>query len=495
MSVIDRRSEEPVALAAVEDARLLIGGDWLAAGSAGVYDHVSPITGEVQGRVAMAGAPEIDAAVAAAKAASSDWRSTPADRRRRILQRLEQLLLDDAEELARRVTLEVGTPIRAARAYAALVAEWFGYYAGWTDKLEGRAIPLVPPTGLNFTLREPYGVVGVVITWNGPLASIGMKVAPALAAGNCVVLKSPEVAPFAVDRFAVLALEAGLPPGVLNVVPGGPEAGDRLVRHPDVAKVSFTGGDVTARKIMDAARENVTPLVLELGGKSANLLFADANLERAIPEAVLMSIVANAGQGCSFPTRLLVERPIYDTVLEGIQEVLAGVRLDDPRLDETTMGPVVNAAACERIMATIERAPARLVAGGARRGGALAGGFFIEPTVFADVSGDDDLFQREVFGPVLSVTPFEGEAEAVALANSTAYGLAAYVQSRDIGRVLRVVPQLRAGTVHVNGKSAMPPAAPFGGYGLSGFGREGGEEGLDEFLQTKNVFIGSEPQA
>jgi aldehyde dehydrogenase (NAD+) len=477
------------------DARLLIGEDWIGSASGGTLDHVSPITGAVQGRVVMAGAEEVDAAVAAAKAAHPAWRDMPGDRRRHILQRIEHALRDDADELARRATLEVGTPIRGAKAYAGLVAEWFGYYAGWADKIEGRTIPLVPPTGFNFTLLEPYGVVGIVITWNGPLVSLGMKVAPALAAGNCVVLKTPELAPFALDRFAHLALDAGLPPGVLNVVPGGPAAGDRLTRHPDVAKVSFTGGDVTARKLMDAARENVTPLVLELGGKSANLLFADADLERAIPQAVMMSIVANAGQGCSFPTRLLVERAVYDDALVGISEVLQTVRLDNPLHEETTMGPVINASACERIMGTIERTreSTTLVFGGARKGGDLAGGYFIEPTVFADVGTDDEIFQREVFGPVLSVTPFDSEAEAVQLANSTRYGLAAYIQSRDIGRVLRLVPQLKSGTVHVNGKSGMPPAAPFGGYGMSGFGREGGKPGLDEFLQMKNVFIQSAP--
>ncbi len=486
---------DPAVVGTLGEAQLLVGGEWIGRSSAGTFDHVSPITGEVQGQVVMAGVEEIDAAVAAAKAAFPAWRALPGDRRRSILQRLEQLILDDGEELGRLVTLEVGTPTSAARGYASLAASYFGYYAGWADKIEGRTIPLFPATGFDFTLLEPYGVVGIVITWNGPLASVGMKVAPALAAGNCVVLKSPELAPFAIDRFARLALEAGLPPGVLSVVPGGPDAGDRLVRHPDIAKVSFTGGGATARKIMDAARENITPLVLELGGKSANLLFADADLDTAVPQSVLFSIVANAGQGCSFPTRLLVEHTIYAEVLERMADVVAGVRLGNPLLRETTMGPVINAAACERIVGTIDRARAdgrsRLIAGGERLGGELAGGYFITPTIFADVPSDSDLSRREIFGPVLSVTPFSTESEAVELANATAYGLAAYIQSRDIGRVMRLVPQLRAGTIHVNGKSAMPPSAPFGGSGESGYGREGGRAGLDEFLRIKNVFIQS----
>ncbi len=480
---------------ALSDAQILIGDRWLTEGSAGVFDHVSPITGRVQGRVVMAGAHEIDAAVAAAKAAGPTWRAMPGDQRRRIMQRLEQLILDDSAELARLVTLEVGTPMTAAANYASLVASYFGYYAGWADKIEGRTIPLFPATGFDFTILEPYGVVGIIITWNGPLASVGMKVAPALAAGNCVVLKSPELAPFAIDRFARLALEAGLPPGVLSVVPGGAAAGDRLVRHPDVGKVSFTGGGPTARKLMDAARENVTPLVLELGGKSANLLFADADLETAVPQAVVFSIVANAGQGCSFPTRLLVEHTIYEDVLERIADIASAVKLGNPLHAETTMGPVIAAAACERIMASIdderERGQSRLIAGGERLGGELAGGYFITPTIFADVAPGSALSQQEIFGPVLSVTPFSTEREAIEIANNTAYGLAAYIQSRDLGRVMRVIPQLRAGTVQVNGKSVMPPSAPFGGLGESGYGREGGKPGLDEFLRIKNVFIQS----
>jgi aldehyde dehydrogenase (NAD+) len=475
---------------ALDDALLLVGDAWRREGAAPSVDHVSPITGDVQARVAMAGPADVDDAVATAVAAFPAWRSTPGDARRRVLQRIEEMIERDTPELARRTTLELGMPVTPARYYPPMAASYFGYYAGWADKLEGATIPVTPPTGFDYTLLEPYGVVGIIITWNGPLASIGMKVAPALAAGNCVILKSPELAPFAAEHFARLALEAGVPPGVLSVFPGGPDAGDRLVRHADITKISFTGGGATARKIMGAARETITPLALELGGKSANLLFADADLDAAVRRA-LSQCMANAGQGCSFPTRLLVERPVYDDVVTRLSELAPTIRVGDPFAAETQMGPVVCADACDRILAVIERAKstARLVAGGARLGGELAGGFFIEPTVFADVAPDDPLFRDEVFGPVLSITPFDTEDEAVGLANSTVYGLAAYVQSRDIARVHRIVPQLTAGTVHVNGKSAMPPNAPFGGYGESGFGREGGKAGLDEFLQIKNVFV------
>lgn len=473
------------------DARLLIGGEWIAKGEAGSCEHISPITGLAQAHIALASAEQVDLAVAAAKAAFPAWRAMPGEKRRRILQRIEELIERDRPNLARLTTLELGMPTAGAQHYPLMAAAYFGYYAGWADKIEGSTIPVSPPTGFDYTLLEPYGVIGVIITWNGPLASLGMKVAPALAAGNCVVVKSPEVAPFVIERFAQLAEEAGLPPGVFNLVPGLGEAGDRLVRHPDVAKITFTGGGVTARKIMSAASESLTPLALELGGKSANLLFADADLEKAVPNALMHGIVANAGQGCSFPTRLLVERSIYAEVVDRLAALAAAVRLGDPFKPETQMGPVVNAAACTRIMGAIDKArsTARLVAGGERLGGEFAGGYFIRPTVFADVESSNELATHEVFGPVLTVTPFEGEAQAVEIANSTVYGLAAYIQSRDIGRVNRLVPQLRAGTIHVNGKSAMPPNAPFGGYGESGFGREGGKAGLDEFLQIKNVFI------
>lgn len=478
---------------ALPDARVLIGGEWMSRGSAGSFGHVSQITGKVQAQVALAGAEQVDQAVAAAKAAFPAWRALAGDKRRRILQRIEELIERDRPILAELTTLELGMPTAAASHYPLMAAAYFGYYAGWCDKIEGATIPLTPPTGFNYTLMEPYGVIGVITTWNGPLASVGMKVAPALAAGNTIVLKSPEIAPFVLEHFALICEEAGLPAGVLNIVPGLGEAGDRLVRHPDVAKVTFTGGGVTARKIMEAAAASLTPLALELGGKSANLMFSDAELDKAVPNAVMHSIVANAGQGCSFPTRLLVERSIYPEVVERLAAVAAGVKLGDPFDPATQMGPVVNQAACTRIMDSIEKARvgsgAKLVAGGERLGGAFADGFFIKPTIFADVDPADELATHEVFGPVLTVTPFADEAEAIAIANGTVYGLAAYIQSRDIARVNRVVPQLKAGTVHVNGKSAMPPQAPFGGYGESGFGREGGKAGLDEFLQIKNVFV------
>ncbi len=287
--------------------------------SEGTVDHINPATGFVNGTVDIGGVAEIDEAVAAAVAAGPEWRSLTLESRRRILLRIEQLVEGHAEELARLTTLELGHPTIFAVAHPILCASWFGYYAGWVDKIEGATIPLTGfNSGFDYTQREPYGVIGVIITWNGPLVSIGMKVAPALAAGNTVVLKTPDMAPFACQRFAELALEAGLPPGVLQVVPGGPTAGDRLVRHPAVGKISFTGGLATARVIMAAASERLVPVVFELGGKSANLIFPDADIDRAVSLSV-GSCFTMSGQGCVLATRLLAHRSIYDEVVEKAQ--------------------------------------------------------------------------------------------------------------------------------------------------------------------------------
>ena len=479
-------------------AKPLIDGGWLERTSRGSIDHVNPATGRVNGAVALSGPAEVDAAVAAAKAASPAWRAMPGDQRGQILQRIAELVSRELEPLGRTTTLELGHPFSTSIGLSYLCASWFGYYAGWCDKIEGATVPLTGAnSGFDFTLLEPYGVVGIILTWNGPMVSVGMKVAPALAAGNCVVLKTPEPASYTVARFAELALEAGLPPGVLHVLPGGGEAGDRLVRHPDVRKISFTGGIGTARKIMAAASETLTPLVFELGGKSANIVFADADLEAAVNMTV-SSCYTLAGQGCVVSTRLLAERSIYDGVVSATARKVANLIVGDPFAKETTIGPVVSKDAYQRILGVIDGArrsgAGRVVTGGsavdrARLPAANADGFFIEPTVFADVAPGSALAQQEVFGPVMAIIPFDGEDEAVAIANGTSYGLGTFLHTRDLARAHRLAPRLESGTVSVNGSTALPPAAPFGGYKQSGFGREGGKEGLLEFLQVKNVHI------
>jgi aldehyde dehydrogenase (NAD+) len=479
-------------------AKPFIDGAWRERTSLGSIDHVNPATGRVNGAVAMSGAAEVDAAVAAAKGAHPAWRAMPGDQRRGILQRIDERLQKELESLGRTTTLELGHPLFTSIGLSWLCSSWFGYYAGWCDKIEGATVPLTGAnTGFDYTLLEPYGVVGIILTWNGPMVSVGMKVAPALAAGNCVVLKTPEQAPYSVGRFVEIALEAGLPPGVLQVLPGGAEAGDRLVRHGHVRKISFTGGIPTARKIMAAASETLTPLVFELGGKSANVVFADADIEAAVNRTV-SSCYTLAGQGCVISTRLLAERSIYDQVVAAASGKAAKLVVGDPFAKETVVGPVVSKESYERILGVIDDARgkgrARVVTGGSAVDRASlpaenAGGFFIQPTVLADVAPESSLAQQEVFGPVMSIIPFDGEAEAVAIANGTSYGLGTFLHTRDVARVHRLVPQFESGTVSVNGVSALPPAAPFGGYKQSGFGREGGRDGLIEFLQVKNVHI------
>ncbi|WP_425826264.1 aldehyde dehydrogenase family protein [Streptomyces fractus] len=475
----------------------LIDGTWLDTTSLGAVDHINPATAQANGSVLLCGPNEVDAAVAAARAAEPGWRAMSPDQRRRILQRVEELMLTRVPELGRLMTLELGAPIMMSSALAHLCAGWFGYYAGWADKIEGATIPPSPlmVPGLDYTVPEPYGVVGIILTWNGPIMSVGMKIAPALAAGNCVVVKSPDLAPFTVARFAEIALEAGVPPGVLHILPGGPEAGDHLVRHPDVDMISFTGGIPTARKILDAARHTLKPVLLELGGKTASILFPDADLDAAVAETV-RSCFNLSGQGCNLTTRLLAHRDVYEGVVEAAAKAAAAFTVGDPFQQTTALGPVVGAAARDRILGVIEKSAgsSRLVVGGhAVAPEALAphnrDGYFVEPTVLADVEPDSEVAQHEVFGPVLSVIPFDTEEQAVELANATPYGLGAVLYSADVTRVQRLVPRLRAGTVHVNGASGQPPGAPFGGYKQSGHGREGGKEGLYEFLQTKNVFI------
>jgi len=471
---------------------LWVGSRWVREGAQGVFDKRNPATGESLHPVPMMDAAEVARAVEAAQAAFPAWRATPAAVRRGILQKLAELLQANAPEIAQISALELGSPLAQFGQMIGLVNEWTRYYAGWCDKIEGHTQIAGPMQGWSWTRPEPYGVVAVILTWNFPLVSAAMKIVPALAAGNCVVTKLPELAPFGVMRFAELLEEAGLPPGVATFVCGGPEAGAALTRHPAVAKVSFTGGFRTAQAISRDAAEQVKPLVLELGGKSANLLFADAVLDNAVPVALGMAMIG-AGQGCALPTRLLVQRSIYDEVLQRLQAMAPQLPLGDPLAPTTMIGPVMTQAALQRILGIVDKARAegsgRLIAGGGRAGGALAAGYFIEPTVFADVDNGSSLAQDEIFGPVLSVIPFEDEAEAIAKANHNAHGLAAFLQTRDIERALRVADRLDAGYVSINGFAGLNPNLPFGGFKHSGYGKEGGYEGLSEFLRSKSVFV------
>jgi acyl-CoA reductase-like NAD-dependent aldehyde dehydrogenase len=471
---------------------LLVGDRWDATTSAGRRDHVNPATGEPLASFALAGPAEIDRAVSAAVAAFPTWRDTPPGRRRDALLELARLIDAADVELAVLRSLETGAPFKRKRG-ASLAGEWVRYYAGWADKIEGATIPTSAGPALDYTLLEPYGVVAVLTPWNGGIVSAAMKVVPALAAGNCVVLKPAELAPFGPLRFGELCLQAGVPPGVVNVVPGGADAGAALVADARVGKISFTGGGATARRIFEAASRNLTPVVMELGGKSANLVFADADLDAAAMIAVHAGIGPISGQGCVLPTRLLVEDAVYDEVEARVVALTRALVVGKPFEDGVQMGPVIDEANCARILDVIDHArtehAGRLLTGGERLGGALARGYFVAPTVFGDVDNASDLAQHEVFGPVLSLVRFQNEDEAVELANGTAYGLGGIVFTNDLHRAHRVAAHLEAGYVGVNGFPPMPPGAPFGGVKQSGFGREGGRAGLDEFLRPKNVYV------
>jgi len=486
------RERPPGLVASVAERGFLIGGDRVARGGGGTYLHHDPTTGRPQAEVPLAGAAEVDQAVAAAAAAAPAWRATAPDERARILFRLADLLEAASEECAVLGALENGSPISVMQP-GYYTAGFVRHYAGWVDKIEGRLVPTHGNTGLDQVRLEPYGVVGVMPPWNGPMMGMGQKAAPALAAGNTVVAKPPEIAPFGAYRFAELALEAGLPPGVLNVVAGGPEAGEALVRHPLVAKVSFTGGREVARRVIEASAATIKPLTLELGGKSANIVFPDADLDAAATQAAFFGVVLLSGQGCALPTRLFVHDEVYDDVVGRLVAALQGAPVGDPLDPEVQMGPVVTRSAQERILAVVDRAESegsgRLLTGGRPLTGPFADGFFVAPTAFGDVDPDSDLARQEVFGPVLSVFRFSSEDEVVARANETEFGLGAMVHSADLARASRVAGRLEAGMVVVNGPMTMSPNAPFGGYKQSGYGREGGREGLDEFLQRKNVLF------
>ena len=398
-----------------------------------------------------------------------------------------------AGELAELSTLENGCPSLVAPHLVADSAQKFRYFGGWADKLEGETLSTWGGPAHDYVAYEPYGVVGAIIPWNGPLFAATMVMTPALAAGNCIVVKAPEAAPFTVMRLAELFLEAGFPPGVVNMVAGGPDIGEAIVSHSGVDKVQFVGSGATAKKVLRAAADTLKPCGLELGGKSAVIVFADADLPDAARRG-LSGAVSVSGQGCVNGTRLLVERPIYEQYLKMVQGIAAHIKVGDPLDASTIMGPVISEASAQRILGVIDTAVsrdgARLVSGGQRLGGDHADGYFLPLTILADVRQDSALAQHEVFGPVLAVTPFDTEEEAIALANSTSYGLGAYIHTQNLRRAHYFASQMQAGMVQVNGSGeGMQPFAPFGGMKQSGYGRLGGRHGVHEFLQVKNVWM------
>lgn len=471
----------------------LIAGDRITRSSGGTHQHIYPATGQPNGSVQLAGAAEIDAAVAAAWDAHREWMSLTADRRRDLLFDLADAVHDNLDELARLNVHDYAVPISFA-GNGILLERFLRHFAGYVDKPHGVSTPVTDSFDVNLVEREPYGVVGVIAPWNGALVVIGSCVAPALAAGNAVVLKPSELAPFAALRFGELCIAAGLPVGLVNVVPAGPEGGDALVRHPGVRKIHFTGGGTTARTVLEAAAVNLTPVVAELGGKSASIVFDDADLDVAAMLSAHQGPLIQSGQSCACASRVLVHESVYDAFTEKLVAVVEGTSVGDPFDPGVTFGPVISQAAADRIVADVEAAvrtnAGELLTGGGRLGGDLAAGYYVEPTVFGGVDNASALAQTETFGPVVSVMKFGTEAEAVGIANDTSYGLNAFVQTRDLTRAHRMARRLEAGSVWINQFSDIAPQGPYGGFKQSGFGRTGGLEGLHEFLQVKNIRIG-----
>ncbi|BBY43911.1 aldehyde dehydrogenase family protein [Mycolicibacterium celeriflavum] len=472
---------------------LLVGGDRITASSVPHHTHIFPATGQPNATVALAGAPEIDRAVCAAWDAHREWMALTVDRRRDLLIDLADIVHDHLDELAALNVHDYAVPVSFAGT-ALLLERFLRHFAGYVDKPHGSSTPVDGSFDVNLVESEPYGVVGVIAPWNGALAVAGSCIAPALAAGNAVVFKASELAPLASLRFGELCLQAGLPPGLVNVVPAGPEGGEALVRHPRIRKLHFTGGGTTARTVLQAAAANLTPVVAELGGKSANLVFADADLDAAAMLSAHQGPLMQSGQSCACASRILVQDSVYDAFLEKFLAVVAAAKVGDPFDPAVVFGPVVSEAAAQRILNTIDDASRRragqLLTGGRRMSGDLSAGYYIEPTVFGDVDNSSALARTETFGPVVSVIRFSDDAEALRLANDTPYGLNAFVHTRDLNRAHRAARSLEAGSVWINTFSDISPQGPYGGYKQSGFGRTGGVEGLREFLQCKNIRIG-----
>ena len=476
--------------------KLFIGGRWVEAASGKTFATLDPSTGEVLAQVAEGGAEDIDRAVAAARKAheSGIWRDLPPAERAKALWRVGDLIEERAYEFAQLESLDNGMPINDALLFKVpLAAATFRYYAGWVTKLDGGTQQMsLPGKYLSYTLRQPVGVVGQIIPWNEPLVMASWKIAPALACGNTVVLKPSEETPLTALLLAEILQEVEIPDGVVNVVPGfGETAGARLVAHPQVDKIAFTGSTEVGKLIVRAASEtNLKRVSLELGGKSPNIVFADADLARAVSGA-FMGIFLNTGQICSAGSRLFVQQKVYDRTVDELTKTIENLQLG-PGIDPMTqMGPLVSKTQMDRVLGYISvgnKEGARLVAGGKRASG-HGGGFFVEPTVFADVDGSMRIAKEEIFGPVLAAIPFEDEDDLITKANDTVYGLVAGVWTNDVKRAHRVAHALKAGTVFVNCYNVVRPGHALGGFKQSGWGRELGAYSLDLYTEIKNVIV------
>ncbi|KAH0842639.1 hypothetical protein AYO21_08041 [Fonsecaea monophora] len=453
-------------------------------------DTINPYTNKPWAKVAQASVEDVQAAIRAAGVAFESWSKVPGVQRAKLLNKLADLIEEEAESLSIIESSDNGKIRRETKSQMFFSARNYRFFAGMADKLTGEVKPMDNPHVFDYTMREPYGVCALITPWNSPIAILTNKLAPCLAAGNTCVVKPSEYTSVSTLYFAKLVEKAGFPPGVFNVVTGKAEVGRALVTNPAIGRISFTGSVDIGRIVAQQGAQNIVPVTLELGGKSANIILDDAELDRAIPGSVA-GIFAASGQTCIAGSRLLVHRSVYDTVVQGILERIKSIRFGDPQDMTTDIGPAAHAAQWEAIHQHIEKAEkagAKLLVGG-REASKKIGGLFVAPTVFGDVDPNSDLAQKEIFGPVLAVIPFDSDEQAVKIANGTIFGLAAGIWTMNIRRAHKLASQLKAGQIWVNTYRAGAAMAPFGGYGQSGYGKERGTEALLEYTRIKNVMV------